>query len=34
MAVGALQKGVWVTVVRCKGGVGGGSALQRGRGWW
>jgi hypothetical protein len=32
MAVGALQKGAWVAVVRCKGGVGGGSALQRGRG--
>jgi hypothetical protein len=25
MAVGALQKGAWVAVVRCKGGVGGGS---------
>jgi hypothetical protein len=22
MAVGALQKGAWVAVVRCKGGVG------------
>jgi hypothetical protein len=32
MAVGALQKGAWVAVVRCKGGVGGGSVLQRGRG--
>jgi hypothetical protein len=32
MAVGALQKGAWVAVVRCKGGVGGGSALQRGWG--
>jgi hypothetical protein len=28
-AVGALQRG-WAAVVRCKGGVGGGSALQRG----
>jgi hypothetical protein len=32
MAVDALQEGAWVAVVRCKGGVGGGSALQRGRG--
>ena len=32
MAVGALQKGAWVAVVRCKGGMGGSSALQRGRG--
>jgi hypothetical protein len=32
MAVGALQKEAWVAVVRCKGGVGGGSALQRGHG--
>jgi hypothetical protein len=34
MAVGALQKGAWVAVVRCKGGVGGGSALLRGVGRW
>jgi hypothetical protein len=26
MAVGALQKGAWVAVVRCKGAWGGGSA--------
>jgi hypothetical protein len=32
MVVGVLQKGAWVAVVRCKGGMGGGSALQRGRG--
>jgi hypothetical protein len=32
MAVGALQKGAWVAVVCYKGGMGGGSALQRGRG--
>jgi hypothetical protein len=38
MAVGALQKGAWVAVVRCKGGMGGGSAhggghACEGHGW-
>jgi hypothetical protein len=32
MVVGVLQKAAWVVVVRCKGGMGGGSALQRGCG--
>jgi hypothetical protein len=31
---GCAAKGAWVAVVRCKGGMGGGSALQRGRGRW
>jgi hypothetical protein len=30
MAVGALQKGVWVAVVRCKGGMGGGASAHGG----
>jgi hypothetical protein len=30
MAVGALQKGGWVAVVRCKGGMGGGGSVHGG----
>jgi hypothetical protein len=30
MAVGALQKGAWVAVVRCKGGMGGGASAHGG----
>jgi hypothetical protein len=29
-AVGALQKGAWVAVVRCKGGMGGGASAHGG----
>jgi hypothetical protein len=30
MVVGALQKGGWTAVVRCKGGVGGGGSAHGG----